>query len=160
MVADRDFLLSVGGWDEAVSRTIGTDFATALRVAEYAPFGVVRTPLVGIRKHAGNFSADVQAMNLGDARILEHVLGSRPALAALAPVIEASIVQRRKQALETAFARGDFAAVRSIRDLLPATARGGKLRIKTLVADLPAPLRQAAATLLLRLGSLQSKVGG
>jgi len=79
LVVDRNHMRGIGGWDESVGRTVGTDFATMLRLAEHAPIGVVQAPLVGIRKHAGNYSADVQAMNLGDALILEHVLARRPA---------------------------------------------------------------------------------
>jgi glycosyltransferase involved in cell wall biosynthesis len=157
MVADRRFLLDIGGWDEAVSRTIGTDFATALRVAEYAPFGVVQTPMVGIRKHAGNYSADVQAMNLGDADILEYVLRSRPSLGIFAIEIRASIARRRAQALEAAFVRSDFAGVRAIYALLLPADRTHRLRIKARVAMLPMPLRRAAAALLLTLGSMRSR---
>jgi glycosyltransferase involved in cell wall biosynthesis len=96
LVADRVFFLRIGGWDEAVSRTVGCDFATALRIAEHAPIGLLRRPLVGIRKHDGNYSADVQAMNLGDSLVLEHVLATRPAAAAHAALIRASIARRRR----------------------------------------------------------------
>ena len=90
-MADRDFFRAIGGWDESASRIVGSDFATALRLAEHAPLGVLHAPLVGIRRHDGNFSADTVAMNLGDARILEQVLASRPGLAPLADAIRASI---------------------------------------------------------------------
>jgi len=140
MVADRAFLLGLGGWDEGVGRTLGSDFATALVLAEH-PIGIVRKPLVGIRKHAGNFSADVQAMNLGDAFILENVLARRPSLAPLAATIRASIVRRRTEALDTAFSRRDFDAVRRIAAMLGKLS--GKTRIKRIVAGLPEPVRSA-----------------
>jgi len=147
MVADRRFLLSLGGWDEGVGRTLGSDFATALLLAEH-PVGIVRTPLVGIRKHAGNFSADVQAMNLGDAFILDNVLSRRPSLAPLADAIRASILRRRTDALDTAFARGDFDAVRQIAAMLGRVS--GKARIKRMVAGLPEPVRSMVAEMLSR----------
>jgi hypothetical protein len=143
-------LLALGGWDEGVGRTLGSDFATALLVAEHPPLGIVRRPLVGIRKHAGNFSRDVQAMNLGDAFILEHVLATRNSLAPLAPAIRASIRRRRTEALDTAFARRDFAAVRQIADKLGTVS--GRTRIKRLVAGLPEPLRGAIVSVLLKQG--------
>jgi glycosyltransferase involved in cell wall biosynthesis len=147
MMADRAFLLSLGGWDEGVGRTLGSDFATALLLAEYPPLGILRVPLVGIRKHAGNFSRDVQAMNLGDAHVLESVLARRPSLAPLAGPIRASIRRRRAEAFDTAFARRDFAGVREIaRKLGPLS---GKARIKHLVARLPEPARGVAASVLL-----------
>ena len=157
MVVDRRFFLDVGGWDEAVSRTVGMDFATHLRVAEHAPLGIVRAALVGIRKHGDNFSADVQKMNLGDALILEHVLRTRPTLAPHEGLIRASIAQRRRAALETAFARGDLAAVREIFALLPGEARGGVVRVKHAVAALPAPLGRALGALLRAAGSARAR---
>jgi glycosyltransferase involved in cell wall biosynthesis len=159
LVADRRFLLEIGGWDESVARVVGTDFATALRLAEHAPLGVVRRPLVGIRKHDGNFSADVQRMNLGDAEVLERILPQRPALAPFAAEIRASIARRRRDALDTAFARRDFRAVREIEAMLPGPARGAQ-RAKALVARLPRPLSGLAARAMLGLGSLRAATLG
>jgi len=155
LVVDRNHMRGIGGWDESVGRTVGTDFATMLRLAEHAPIGVVQAPLVGIRKHAGNYSADVQAMNLGDALILEHVLARRPALRPLASVIEASVAARRGDALDTAFARRDFAAVRAISRLLPTP--GASRKAKMAVAALPAPMDRLASAALLMLGSLRAQ---
>jgi hypothetical protein len=147
MVAGRKFLLGLGGWDEGVGRTLGSDFATALLLAAHPPLGILRQPLVGIRKHAGNFSADTQAMNLGDAHVLESVLARRPGLAPLSDAIRASIARRRTEALDAAFARGDFAGVRTIAEKLgPLT---GKTRIKRIVAGLPGPVRLVVASVLL-----------
>ena len=147
MVADRAFLLGLGGWDESVGRTLGSDFATALRVAEH-PLGIIRRPLVGIRKHDGNFSRDVQAMNLGDAWVLECVLANRPSLIPLAPAIRASIRRRQQEAFDTAFARRDFVGVRQIAEKLEALS--GKARIKRLIAGLPEPVRGIVASVLLK----------
>lgn len=150
MMADRALLLGLGGWDEGVGRTLGSDFATALLLAEHPPLGVLRRPLVGIRKHAGNFSRDVQAMNLGDAHVLESVLARRPSLAPLAGPIRASIRRRRQEAFDTAFARRDFSAVRQIARTLGPLA--GKARVKRLVAGLPEPVRGMVAGALLGTG--------
>lgn len=155
LVADRRFLQAVGGWDQSVGRTVGTDFGTALRLAEHAPIGVLRQPLVGIRKHEGNYSGDVQRMNLGDAAILEQLLPQRPAMAPFASEIRASIARRRREALDTAFVRRDFHAVREIEAILPGGAQGAQ-RAKALVARLPPPLSGLAARAMLGLGSLRA----
>jgi hypothetical protein len=55
---------------------------------------------------------------------------------------------RRTQALDTAFARGDFEAVRRIAGMLGRLS--GKTRIKRVVAGLPEPVRSAVAGMLLR----------
>ena len=155
MVAARRYFREIGGWDEATG--VGTDFATALRIAEHAPLGVLQAPLVGIRKHGGNISGDVQKMNLNDARVLEHVLRTRPSLGAHAALIRASIARRRREALETAFARRDFVAVRQIHALLPAAERGGKIAVKHAVATLPTTVAKPLATLLLAVGSVRAR---
>jgi glycosyltransferase involved in cell wall biosynthesis len=155
LVADRQALLAAGGWDAGVGRIVGSDFATMLLLAGQPPFGVLRRPLVGIRKHAGNFSADVQAMNLGDALVLDYVLATRPALASLAGPIRASIAERRAAALDTAFARRDFAAVRRIAGLLPQA--GLAMRVKRAVAALPEPARGVLAGALLALGTARRR---
>lgn len=165
MVADRRFLCGLGGWDTSVGRIMGTDFATALLLAEHTPFGVLRDspldtvqqPLVGIRKHAENFSADVQAMNLGDAAILEHVLARRPSLRPHAAAIRDSILRRRMDALELAFARQDHASVRQIYPLLPSSHRRWPLRIKAGVSAMPLPLRGGLSRALLALGTWRAR---
>ncbi|MCO6420024.1 glycosyltransferase, partial [Siccirubricoccus sp. KC 17139] len=134
LVASIPFLRSIGGWDEAVNRWMSMDFSTALLLAERPPLGVSFEPSVGIRKHAGNFSADVQKMNLGDAAILEHVLRTRPSLAPHATLIRASIEERRLAALATAFARQDFQGVRAIRALLGPAGLPPRARAKAAVA--------------------------
>jgi glycosyltransferase involved in cell wall biosynthesis len=150
MVVDRRWFAAIGGWDEGASRMVGSDSATALRVGQAPPVAMLRRPLVGIRRHAGNFSGDVQAMNLGDARVLEYVLATRPELAPDTAIIRASIADRRRAALETAFARRDMAAIRDIYPLLAPAERNWKTRIKHLIARLPVAVAGPLAKFLSR----------
>lgn len=150
MMVSRAAFLDMGGWDEGVSRIVGCDFATALRVAAHPLVGIVRHPLVGIRKHGSNISGNTEWMNLGDARVLEYVLQTRPGLAGLADAIRASAARRRSEALDSAFSRRDFAAVQDIYALLPNGARGAKQRAKRSIAALPRPLGKLAASLVSR----------
>jgi glycosyltransferase involved in cell wall biosynthesis len=150
MMVSREKFTAAGGWDEGASRLVGCDFATALRVAANPPIGIVQRPLVSIRKHVSNFSGDTEKMNLGDALVLEHVLRTRPELAPLAPQFHQSMAIRRQAALDSAFSRRDFAAVRSIYAMLPPAARIPKQRAKRAIAALPAPLNRLAATLASR----------
>jgi glycosyltransferase involved in cell wall biosynthesis len=136
MMVSRNAFLALGGWDEGASRLIGCDFATALRVGAAPPLGIVKQPLVSIRKHSGNISGDTERMNLGDADVLEYVLRTRPNLAPLRYVIERSIADRRSAALDSAFVRKDFAAVRKIYKMLPNDLRRGKTLIKRLIASI------------------------
>jgi hypothetical protein len=136
MVVARSAFLALGGWDEGVSRVIGCDFGTALRVAGAPPLGIVKMPLVAIRKHSGNISSDTERMNLGDANVLDYVLQTRPELEPLKVIIEHSIAERRSAALASAFARRDFAEVREIYRMLPSDFRRGKTLMKRLIASL------------------------
>jgi hypothetical protein len=151
MAVRREPFMAIGGWDESVSRIVGCDLATALRVAEH-PLGVVRPALVGIRRHSGNISADVQAMNLGDAQILELLLQARPALAAHRELVLASIASRRVAAAATAFDRRDFKAVRSITGMLAPRDLSARQRVKSLVSRLPRSIAGFAADLMSRGG--------
>jgi glycosyltransferase involved in cell wall biosynthesis len=154
LVVDRGAMLAAGGWDEGVGRIVGDDFGTVLRLGELHPFGVIFTPLVGIRKHTGNFSASVRAMNLGDAAILEYALASRPSLQPYAASIRDSAHRRRSNALDSAFVDEDFAAVRTIYQSLPAQYRSERAKLKHLVASLPGPLAAPIARIAqaIRLG--------
>ena len=145
MTVERRSFLDVGGWDERVSRSIGCDFATALRTATRPPVGVVRRPLVCIRKHPGNFSGDTERMNLGDAAVLQHVLASNPVMEPMRGKFEASMAERREAALHAAFARRDFAAVRATYALLPPGFPSTHTRVKRAIAGLPVSLAAAAA---------------
>jgi glycosyltransferase involved in cell wall biosynthesis len=146
MVVDRERFLALGGWDEGVSRMVGCDFATTLRIAEHPPIGVLRRPTVGIRKHPGNFSGDVQRMNVGDAAVLEHVLATRPSLSNHAVAIRLSITARRLAAFDTAFATGVFNDVIRIAGMVAELS--GARRVKLAVARLPEPARSAAWRIL------------
>jgi hypothetical protein len=158
MVVRADFFRAMGGWDEAWNRKMSQDFATTLRVAEHPPIGLALRPTVGIRKHAGNFSGDVQKMILGDAAILDHALRTRPSLEPYAESIRQSILSRRAAALEIAFARQDFSAVAEITALAGEGALPSHARVKARLARLPAPVRGAVVPLLLGLGTLRARL--
>ncbi len=148
MTVERRSFLDVGGWDERVSR--GCDFATALRTATRPPVGVVRRPLVRIRKHPSNLSGDTERMNLGDAAVLQHVLASNPTMEPIRGKFEASMAERREAALHAAFARRDFAAVRTTFALLPSNVPSTRTCVKRAIAGLPFSLAAAAAAVFSR----------
>jgi hypothetical protein len=156
MTVNRSYFLSLGGWDESVSAFVSGDFATALRVGENPPIGIISQSLVGIRKHSGNFSGDVQRTCLGEADVLERVLDQRPSLRPHQQLIQASIARRRRDAIGIAFSRNDFSAVRKTYAMLPEAERSRQLSIKNAVSGLPAGPRGALAAALLAMGSWRS----
>jgi hypothetical protein len=150
MMVDRAEFLAAGGWDEGVTGLVGCDLATTLRVSTHPPVGVVRRPLVQIRKHTQNYSANVERMNLGDAEVLDYALRTRRELAPLASLIMASMAQRRGAAMESAFSRLDFAETCRIGALLPRGELTLKQQVKKLIAHFPTPLARLAASALAR----------
>ncbi len=149
MTVNREAFLGIGGWDETVGRIIGCDFATALRAAEY-PLGVLLPPLVGIRRHGGNISGDVMAMELGDAKVLEHVLKTRPNVGCYWSEIMASIADRRAAAADTAFDRRDFAAVLKIQETLPPSHQIFRRKVKKWISVTPHFIARYIANLISR----------
>ena len=134
LMVDRARFMAAGGWDEGVSRFVGGDFATGLRIGALPPMGIVRDALVRIRKHAGNFSADTERMNLGDAQVLDHVLQTREFPDAVRLLFRRSIAARRVAAMQSAFGRQDYEAVREIAKRLPFWALDAKSAAKIAVA--------------------------
>jgi glycosyltransferase involved in cell wall biosynthesis len=117
LMVDRAAFLHAGGWDEGVR--VGSDFATALHVGALPPAGIVTTPLVRLRKHIGNLSAITERTNVRDADVLEHVLRTRNFGPSVRHEIERSMTDKRVAAIESAFARRDFYAMRTNAKLVP-----------------------------------------
>ena len=147
MMVSRDGFLQLGGWDDGVGRIVGGDFATALRVANAPPFAVVKQPLVAIRKHGSNFSGNTEAMNLGDALVLEHVASTRPEVASFLGDIQASCDRRRRAAADSAFSRRDFAAVGDIYKAIKGD-KSRRLVAKHWITKLPEPIAKAVASMV------------
>lgn len=134
MVAHRERLLELGGWDEGTSRMVGSDFATALRVAGAPPVAIGEDALVYIRKHSGNYSGSSEKMNFGDADVLEYVFNTRPELANKMEIIKSSIAARRAAGIDAAFSRGDFKTFNRYYVELPPALRTPKRVLKRLIA--------------------------
>ena len=152
LVAERGFLEAAGGWETACGQRPGDDFATALRLAHHTPFGIMQRAMVGVRPKAADL-AEAQALNMGEAAVLEHALDHDDRLWPQASTVQAAIIRRRRTALDIAFARGDFAAVQDIARLLPPSEGLSPTRLKMGLAALPAPLRRAGSAALFGLGS-------
>ena len=158
MIVHRTRFIELGGWDDSVDRVVGSDFATALRAVAHPPVGIMQQPLVGIRKHPENLSGNTEKMNLGNARVLEHVLATRPELATYARQIHASIARRRRDALAAAFVRKDLAEVRRIYGLMPSARCSPATRVKASLAMLPAPVSTRVTGLALWLGTFKASL--
>src|SRR5438874_1435672 len=72
LLVARSLFDEIGGYDPRFARTGSEDFEFTLRCAASAPIGAVLEPLVGIRRHGGNFSGNHLRALLGEVEILRH----------------------------------------------------------------------------------------
>ncbi len=97
-----------GGFDESLGRNVSEDLEFTLRCLEGKPTGVVMTPLVQIRKHAGNLSADPMRSLIDEIAILSIALERHPTARLCRDMIATEIARRRHVAADFAFRRGDL----------------------------------------------------
>ena len=141
IVMSRDLFDEVGGYDEAFARVGSEDFEFTLRCMAHAPVGVVDEPLVGIRRHAGNFSGDHLRVLMGEVAILRHAKAHHAAASAHAATIDREIGRRSRQALDEAFALDDYATVADLARTIDPAALGPRRTLKVFLASLPVQVR-------------------
>lgn len=156
LLVSRRLFDSVGGYDARFGRLGSEDFEFVLRCAAHAPAAMIEDALVGIRRHQGNYSASQLRNLLGEIAILRHarVHHGAPAAAA-ASVIEEEIHLRSRQALELAFAAGDYVQVLALARTL--TDMDPRVRLKVMLASWPRHLRRLAVGLALHLAALRPR---
>lgn len=153
LVMTKSLFTAIGGYETKFARTASEDFEFTLRCVAEAPVGMIQTPLVGIRRHGGNYSGNQLSNLLGEVKILQHAKAHHAAGKKYAAEIDAQIRQRNAQALELAFTKGDYELVRAL-----APAAGDlnfKQRLKAFLAALPGPIR-APLVMLAERRALQS----
>jgi glycosyltransferase involved in cell wall biosynthesis len=141
VVVARSLFDQVGGYDRRFARTGSEDFEFTLRCAAHAPMGAVPEPLVGIRRHGGNFSSDHLRILRGEVEILRHAKAHHRAAADHLARIDREIVRRTLGALETAFACDDYDQVRVLGEELDRGRMDQRARLKLFIAGLPPGLR-------------------
>ncbi|TNE38064.1 MAG: glycosyltransferase family 2 protein [Alphaproteobacteria bacterium] len=72
-VLSRVFVEDIGGFNEALNGVKAEDWEFTLRCLNAGMVAALAKPLVGIRKHAGNDSADQRLLLLGEIEIIDFV---------------------------------------------------------------------------------------
>jgi hypothetical protein len=155
IIMSQDFFLRVGRWVVALGRTLSEDLEFTLRCVTHPPTGVLSAPLVGIRKHPGNFSADHLRTLKGEIEILRYVLRQQPFAQLHQAAVLDSIARLNVAGAEVCFQAGNLAGFRDFLKAVPTGHRSRSLRIKALIARLPdrvaQVLRGASLTMAARL---------
>jgi hypothetical protein len=155
IIMSQDFFHRVGHWVDALGRTLAEDLEFTLRCVTHPPIGVVSTPLVGIRKHPGNFSADHLRTLKGEIAILQYALEHQPYARAHSQAVRDGIAKLNVAVADVCFHSGNLAGVREFLREVPREHRSWSLRMKSLIASLPArvaePLRVTSLRVAARL---------
>jgi hypothetical protein len=142
LMMKRSFFEAAGGWREPLGRTPSVDMEFHLRCVSHPPVAVVATPVVGIRKHAGNFSGDVFRTLVGEIEILKYVLAHNPAASEHVDAIQEQIILRSGDAAEAAFAAGQLEKARQLLQGVPHNRRSWRQKVKGLIAASPKSVGQ------------------
>ena len=138
------------GWDERVGRSKSEDFEFHLRAVRDGAVGVIRSPLVGVRKHAGNHSGNRVPTMLGQIWILDFARSHHRPDAPIRAEIDHQILIRARDTIDIAFAEEKWEGLEEAAHWLPMRERlMPKVALKRLIAKFPAPLRGRAAHALL-----------
>jgi len=153
-VIARDRFEKLGGFDEAFTRLSIEDFEFVLRCAQEPGSAAVMMPLVGLRRHAANYSGDELRDILAEITILEHAMRHHHEGIRRREQIGQIVLQRRLSAAMLAFRQRDFETVRNVLDAAPASAFDWKLRLKRRIAGWPRAAARPAAALLVGVSDL------
>jgi hypothetical protein len=146
----RDFFYRIGGFDEQFGRWLSEDLEFTLRCVRHAPIGIVRKPVVGIRKHNANFSGNVEATDHGLCKILEYAHDHHPIDAETKQEIEEELIRTRMTLASGPFRRGDFKQCIALLSQVPPEKLDPKSRIKLAISKCPAPLASYLKSKLVR----------
>jgi len=143
LMMKRSFFEAAGRWREPLGRTPSVDMEFHLRCVSHPPIAVVATPVVGIRKHSGNFSGDKLRTLVGEVEILRYVLANNPVAADYKDAIHEQIILRSGEAAEAAFAAGQLKRTNELLKSVPHGRRSWKQTLKALIAAVPGGMGQS-----------------
>jgi len=137
LMMTRTFFENVGRWNEALGRIPSVDLEFHLRCVDYPNTGVVAAPVVGIRKHASNFSGNPLKLAIGEVAILRYVLANNPSAQKYADTIQDQISRRAATSVACAFEAGELELARKLMSAVPHSYRSWKLQAKNLILHSP-----------------------
>jgi len=131
----------IGGYDQRFNGVGGEDWEFTLRLIGQARLALCAAPLVRIRKHGSNDSADNIRTVSGSVQILEFALREHPFATPYRDAILDSIDERCLDVFNGAFARGSFDTASTMLARLRHRPQDRKFRLKAFITALPGPLR-------------------
>ncbi len=133
----RSFFESAGGWNEKLGRNPSEDIEFLFRCIVRPPLGVITEPLVGIRKHDGNWTLASYLSLSGFVDVLEYIRSHHGAAAQYEEPLRKRIREASECAAAGAFASGDFESTRRLLASVPVFRRDWKQHLRALTARSP-----------------------
>ena len=143
-VIRKSFYQSLGGYDPQFNGVGAEDFEFLLRVICTGRVGCLTVPLAAIRKHDTNDSKDTLRMLNGEVDILEYSLARHHDAGRYRAAIRLTVDERRRQAFDIAYARGDFPAAIDISRHFNSPPSDPVFRIKKAIVRFPGVVRDVA----------------
>lgn len=104
----KSFYEKIGGYNPAFNGIGSEDWEYTLRAVDEGNTSICLRPLVRIRRHSGNDSANIVRQLLGEVLVLEHAVKCHSSGAIYAEVLLDGISTRRIQAFDLAFGTKRF----------------------------------------------------
>lgn len=137
----RSLYVQMGGYDTAFSGVGAEDYEFALRTIDTTDVALCALPLMRIRKHANNDSADNIRTVYGTIQILLFALQHHAGAKQHRQAVLGSIDERRLDVFNGAFASGAFEIAAEMLSSLRPAPRDRKFFVKAMITKLPAALR-------------------
>jgi glycosyltransferase involved in cell wall biosynthesis len=149
IIMKRSFYYKIGGFNDLFGRTPSEDLEFTLRCVEHPPIGITINPVVIIKKHSGNFSANDMKNKLGEMDILRYQLENNSIARKYESDIREQIVLRSISCVAHAFLVGDLDLIRLLLRSIPFGRRSLKVHFKGLIAYLPKPVGRQIQSILI-----------
>ena len=133
VIGQTHYFRLIGGFDRRLPRAATEDLEFSLRCNEQVRAVVQHHPLVGIRRHAGNLTANKLRVCLWDVEALIWARDHHATAARYRHLFDKEIALRRARAAEIAFTLGDTRTVRELALQLDGTGTSPKLAAKVLL---------------------------
>ena len=142
MAFTRRFFDAAGGCNPAFGRNRSEDTEFVLRCVRETPTGILTRPLVGIRRHDGNFTAEKFAVCRGRLEVVKFALENHAVCAEWRGALLAERDRLIVEAFDGAFEQSDMAITRALSCEVPGHALTIRRRLKRAVASLPSPVSE------------------
>lgn len=129
----KSFYQFIGGYDSALNGVGSEDWEYTLRAIEMGSTSVCITPLVRIRRHAGNDSSNTIRQLLGEVVVLKHALNFHPLSKKYDAEINSGMIKRQVQAFELALGMKQYKYANEILSEIPSIQINLKFVVKVFI---------------------------